>query len=257
MPRPHRRGSHSSDMLKPSVSIVQSEHNSDFSERRRRTLPYNLFQGSSNGISSRTPHQQPGFHPVGAYPVQQQQEQQQNSTQLRSVTYSMDLMSTTSRTGHFQGNLFPSPQPQQNIFQSSSHHTSHTAAAGDLLSMSRRAFESTSLNQNSFGGKKRSSTFTEDPRNDMNVDGMSFVGPQHNNLQQHNHFGANVVKTTTTAETPSIYGDRLYEASPTKLINNLSSSTGAYQGGQYEPYQQQRKIRRCHRPDSFEMMEDD
>lgn len=255
MPRPHRRGSHSSNMLRPSVSIIQSQHNADGSERRRISLPTpNLLQGmgsyhQNGGISMAAPQQQAGVHPNV-----QQLRQQQPQSQVHSVASAMDLISSSSQIGQSNGNRFP-PQHQNNLFQSSSHHTSHTAAAGDLLSMSRRALDPPTINQNSLGGKKRSSTMTDDPDgNDVNMNGSTFNGPQHDNL--HQSAGAHQVTTATPAETSPFHLNGFSVTGTTKLYNNVSTSTFASQGGMDESYQQHRTIRRCQRSDSFEMMDD-
>jgi len=189
------------------------------------------------------------------------QQQQHTNTQVRSVVSSMDLISASSLPGQFNGTFFPPPQQNNNLFKSSSHHTSHTAAAGDLLSMSRRALEPPSCHQNPLGGKKRSSTISEDPGNDVNMCGMSFVGPQHNNLQQqqqqqqHINNGAHHDVSATPTETSLFYNYGFNSSATTKLCNNVSSSTVASQGDAYESYQHHRTIRRCIR--HSEMMDED
>jgi len=256
MSRPQRRGSHSSNMLKPSVTIVQSEHNGDGSERRH-SLSCNSIMGgmsSQNGTSMVTqPQQQQSGSAHQPQQVQYPQQQLSHSnTQVRSVASCMDLMSTSpfSRT-------FFSPQQQRNLFKSSSHHTSHTAAAGDLLSMSRRALEPPSNLKESVSGKKRSSTNAEDPGNDAAMDGMSIAAPQSNNTQQQNNIQTQHVSATPT-DTSTFYNNGFNSTTATtKLCNTVSSSTFASQGGSDESYQQHRTIRRCQRSESFEMMEDD
>lgn len=248
-------------MLKPSVTVVQSQHNADGSERRISLPPNFMMHGiSGQNDTSMAPqqqqqHQQPGNNFVGA-PQAQHVQQQHTTTQVRSVASSMDL-STSSLSGQFNRTSFLPPQ-QKHLFQSSSHHTSHTAAAGDLLSMSRRAFEPPSIHQqNSLGGKKRSSTISEDPGHDVNMNGMSIVGPQQqNNLQQQQQ--NNIGMSATPTDTSSSYNNGFNSNATTKLCNNVSSSTFASQGDADESYQHHRTIRRrCQRPGSFEMMEDD
>lgn len=236
------------------MSIIQSQHNADGSERRRISLPLpNLLQGMGsyhqNGDNSMAaPQQQAGVHP------NMQHRQQQPQSQVHSVASAMDLISSSSQIGQTNGNRFP-PQQQNNLFQSSSHHTSHTAAAGDLLSMSRRALDPPTINQNSLGGKKRSSTMTDDPDgSDVNMNGSTFKGPQHDNL--HHSAGAHQVTTATPAETSPFHLNGFSVTGTTKLCNNVSTSTFASQGGMDESYQQHRTIRRCQRSDSFEMMDD-
>ena len=240
-------------MLKPSVTIVQSQHSADGSERRL-SLPHDFMvseTSSQNGTSiapQKKQQQQSGGAPHVQYALQPQQ--QHSNTQVRSVTSAMDLMSTSSLSSTF----FPPPQ-QTDLFKSSSHHTSHTAAAGDLLSMSRRAFEPPLGMQKSVSGKKRSSTITEDPGNDVRMDGMNFVGPQSITQQQNNVQTHHVFATPT--DTSTFHNNGFNSTATTKLCNIVSTSTFSSQGGADESYQQHRTIRRCQRPDSFEMMEDD
>ena len=251
MSRPQRRGSHSSNMLKPSVTIVQSQHSADGSERRL-SLPHNFMISETrgqNGTGTMAPQQkqqQSGCTPQAQYA--QQPQQQHSNTHVRSVTSAMDLMSTSSLSGTF----FRPPQ-QTDLFKSSSHHTSHTAAAGDLLSMSRRAFEPPSVVQKTVSGKKRSSTITDG--DDVKMDGMNFVGPQTNTQQQNNMQTHHVFATPT--DTSTFHNNGFNSTATTKLCSIVSTSTFASQGGADESYQQHRTIRRCQRPDSFEMMEDD
>mmetsp|Transcript_33233 Transcript_33233/g.67768 ORF Transcript_33233/g.67768 Transcript_33233/m.67768 type:complete len:252 (+) Transcript_33233:118-873(+) len=250
MSRPQRRGSHSSNMLKPSVTIVQSQHNADGSVRRR-SLPHHLMMGgisSQNGtsVAPQQQQQQSGYAPQSQH--LQQPQQQHSIAQVRSVTSSMDLISSSSLSGA------PFPPPQEKyLFKSSSHHTSHTAAAGDLLSMSRRAFAPPTNHQTSVGGKKRSSTISEDPGNDVNMDGMSCVGPQNNTNTQQN---IQTHVSVTPSDTSTLYSNGFNSTATTKLCNTVSTSTFASQGVADESYQQHRTIRRCQRSDSFEMMED-
>jgi len=240
-------------MLRPSVTVVQSQHNEDGSERRL-SLPSNLMMhgvSNQNGSRMAPQQQQPGYHFVGAPQAQSMQQQQYATTQVRSVVSSMDLISASSLPGQFNGTFSPPPQQKKNFFKSSSHHTSHTAAAGDLLSMSRRALEPPSSHQNSLGGKKRSSTISEDPGNDANMYGTNFVGQHQNNNGAHHDVSA------TPTETSLFYNYAFNSSATTKLCNNVSSSTFASQGGADESYQQHRTIRRCLRADNSEMMEDD
>ena len=256
MSRPQRRGSHSSNMLKPSVTIVQSQHSDDGSERRL-SLPHNFMIGETsrqNGTSmapQQKQQKQSGY--THQAPYAQQPQQQHSNTQVRSVASAMDLMSTSS----LPGTTFFQPPQQTNLFKSSSHHTSHTAAAGDLLSMSRRAFEPPSDLQKSVGGKKRSSTMTENPGIDANMDGMSCVGPQSNGTQQQNNMQMQHDVFATPTDTSTFHNNGSNSIATTKLCNIVSTSTFASQGGADDSYQQHRTIRRCQRSDSFEMMEDD
>lgn len=257
MSRPRqRRGSHSSNMLKPSVTIVQSQHSDDGSERRL-ILPHNFMIGETsrqNGTSmapQQKQQKQSGY--THQAPHAQQSQQQHSNIQVRSVASAMDLMSTSS----LPGTTFFQPPQQTNLFKSSSHHTSHTAAAGDLLSMSRRAFEPPSDLQKSVGGKKRSSTMTENPGNDVNMDGMGCVAPQTNGTQQQNNMQMQHDVFATPTDTSTFHNNGSNSIATTKLCNIVSTSTFATQGGADDSYQQHRTIRRCQRPDSFEMMEDD
>ena len=235
-------------MLKPSVTIVQSEHNADSSERRRFSLP-NQSTVDSNGQNNTNWATQliSQHHYVGSAPKGQfTQPQQHLSTQVRSFASSMDFTST-SLPGKSGGTLFP--PIQKDLFQASSHHTSHTAAAGDLLSMSRVAFEGPKMNQNSLGGKKRSVSIAGGRGDDVKMNEMS--KKQQNSGEAH-HVSANPTDTTL-----SFYNNGFNPLATTKLYNTVSSSTFVSQGGSDESYQQHRTIRRCQRSDSFEMMEDE
>ena len=149
-----RRGSQTSSMLKPTVSIVQGEMRQSDQEIQRTS-------NQQQPPSSPSPHnasmgynvtQSPQQHSMQWQRHQQQYNQQQanvthqrtNSTRHHSFASSMDLISpsslstsTTQAAQQHQQTL----QNNINLFKSSSHHTSHTAAAGDLLTMSRRALD--------------------------------------------------------------------------------------------------------------------
>ncbi|KAL3822368.1 hypothetical protein ACHAXA_001745 [Cyclostephanos tholiformis] len=178
--------------------------------------------------------------------AQAQHNFQRSDIRHYSFASSMDLISSTHASATAHVNEYQSPQSQplhSGLFLSSSHHTSHTAAAGDLLTMSRRALEPLQLN--SFT-KKRSFTTTAEAAATDNAGELNFIrsysvptqglynplNPTQQLIQQHIH--------------PSEHGNPIEKKE--LLIPNQSPSTS---------HQEHRTIRRCLRSDSFEMMEDD
>jgi hypothetical protein len=177
----------------------------------------------------------------------------------------MDLMLPSSfSTQPSHGNNLSS-FGKGSLFQSSSHNTSHTAAAGDLLSMSHRPMETSSKNAKEHA-KKRTASYSGRSHMEammMNSNINPFVMPQ----QQLNVFSWNAAAAAPGSQLPT----------PNNTVNTVSangsmlssSSTSASASGSWfsqqqeqqdrdsdESYQHHRTIRQCRRSDSYEMMDD-
>jgi hypothetical protein len=209
---------------------------------------------------------------------QPQHQQYQAFAQEANKRHSMDLITpratsfgytNTNNNGH---SSFPSLQ--NNLFQSSSHHTAHTAVAGDLLSMSRRALDYPPLPTTT---KKRSATMVDGMLCGSDVGDNSTSTPgRYNNNNQH----AMPQPTTPTPHNPqlnnghhnvqngsfipnlqdtSCFNYTQMQSTPTTTTTSTSVSSplvGVMGGNTDESYQNHRTIRRCLRSDSFEMMDD-
>ena len=214
-----------------------------------------------------------------------------------SFASSMDLISpavAASAPNNTNTSFFQKYQPQQNhLFKSSSHHTSHTAAAGDLLTMSRKALHPPPLNHSLT--KKRSSTdvdmtavavgsgssasrhpfpFTNLNRSNSQPSNAMQFKPQHQqvvNTQQGN-VPQHMMMPPMDPQGVQMVGGSFpmspqqqdYKAPPlfgtTQSVANISMSTIVTTSGDNsdESYSQHRARRICRRSDSFEMdaMED-
>ena len=276
-----RRGSQTSIML------TQEEKNNAMpqsDQERRRSMN----QDMSNGGGLISPNQQyPPQQVAQPLPMEQQfqnaqqqghivqpqnsiqwqqQQQQQNQPNFsyqqrnRSGSFAIDLISstTTSQVAPCHNN-----QTLQNfnLFKSSSHRTSHTAAAGDLLTMSHRALDpppqQSSSNGLIVGTKKRSSTGSSD----FNfVNRRTSSGGSHQQQQQH--------YINTTPQHSSIMqvgvGDAKFpnnndmNQDTTSAVKNTAYVSASTMGGDdaYNDDSEHRTIRQCRRSDSFEMMDD-
>mmetsp|Transcript_40385 Transcript_40385/g.84493 ORF Transcript_40385/g.84493 Transcript_40385/m.84493 type:complete len:285 (+) Transcript_40385:1-855(+) len=281
-----RRGSHSANMLKPTVAVVQEQQqqrHSDDGETRRASDP--IFPGMVNGRVSpfQRPPQAQHAQPAAAAPPRndmrsmQWQPQTQHQSALgqqvsnrHSFASSMDLMSTYTPPSSW---ISTSQPIQSNLFTSSSHHTSHTAAAGDLLTMSRRAFDppQPKPNQNNIFAKKRSAAES----NGNNTSQINFTNTNGNGsnpqLIGQNHTTAAHPRQQVNAPQHSITFDQIRVPAQNIqggfYLNNNSSSTFGAAGkvssstvdtmaDSEDSHQHHRTIRRCRRSDSFEMMED-
>ena len=263
-----RRGSQTSSMLKPTISIVQGEMRQSDQEIQRTSLqqpPPSPLHASMGYNVTQSPQ-----HSMQWQQHQQQYNQQQanvthqrtNSTRHHSFASSMDLISpsslstsTTQAAQQHQQTL----QNNINLFKSSSHHTSHTAAAGDLLTMSRRALDPPpSQDGNSGMNKKRSSTGTiigvsAAPMNQFNfMNGTSSDNTWGGQMQQQHQQQSFPQHQQPLMHTP--------QQRNSSCVPSSSSTFGTAGMGDdndnAESYNQHRTIRRCRRSDSFEMMED-
>lgn len=236
---------------------------SDVSGTNRPTNEPGLHQSMPRGtvgVSSCPPMGlDQSVHCVAAQPRHNSQ-----GTDIRQYSFasSMDLITSTptSTTVNVDLHLYQSTQSQhlhRNLFRSSSHHTSHTAGAGDLLTMSRRALDPP---QSDCFQKKRS-VATADATD--NASQLSFIrrssvptlglynplNPMQQEIQQNipasHHKNPHEQKELFTPN---------QSRSASSSIEWASSSTD-YEGmGKSD--QGHRTIRRCRRSDSFEMMED-
>mmetsp|Transcript_23199 Transcript_23199/g.42661 ORF Transcript_23199/g.42661 Transcript_23199/m.42661 type:complete len:264 (-) Transcript_23199:291-1082(-) len=260
-----RTGSHSGDMRRSSEpNIPRGMINGAFAARQQ---PPQAPVGQAQNIQAVAPQ------PQNTMQWRHQQQQafgQQASTRHRSFAYSMDLISPTTSTSHASANGTSTFQPvQSHLFRSSSHHTSHTAAAGDLLTMSRRALEPSPPNQLHPMLRKRSST-EANGSNTSQSNGMSMNGNNSQILGQHHASATNPQQQALVpqhlqsmeqvgglfpnTQDKSFFGNQASAAF--QATASVSSSTVGTAGDNDESHQHHRTIRRCRRSDSSEMMED-
>lgn len=191
-------------------------------------------------------------------PRQQQQNQPNFSYQQRnrSGSFAIDLISstTTSQVAPYQNNQ---TLQNLNLFKSSSHRTSHTAAAGDLLTMSHRALDppqQSSSNGLIVGTKKRSSTGSSDfnfanrrTSSGGNQQQQHYINttPQHSSIMQVGVGDAKFPNNDMNQDT-------------TSAMKNTACVSASTMGGDdaYNNDSEHRTIRQCRRSDSFEMMDD-
>ncbi|KAL7525454.1 hypothetical protein ACHAWF_001366 [Thalassiosira exigua] len=263
-----RRGSHSEKMLKPTIAVVQGQRQEGFYQgiRRHEQIMDGRF------VAPQQPPQVPVpgavAHAQNSVRWQNQQQQSSGRTAVRhhSFASSMDLMTPSNQT--FGDNFKSSSQPlQSSLFKSSSHHTSHTAVAGDLLTMSRRALEAPPPNQNNFMAKKRSAPMVTDNTGHSNVStngAYPTLGQQQSNraspqprfcTPQHSDTMGQVGNLSSGPLYKPPFADQAASALPFPA-SYVSSSTIGSAGDSEEAYQHHRAVRRCRRSDSFEMMED-
>lgn len=212
-------------------------------------------------------------------------QQKQASTRHHLYASSMDLISTTVSTATTHATGTSAFQPlQSQLFSSSSHHTSHTAAAGDLLTMSRRALDSQphgqadamlkrrledgSVGQPQNRGGGHTSTMSE-AASGKHSSHSTFVGLYGNHSESRGQHHANATHPEQQVRAPQhshptehaggvvlpkTQGKAFYpDTSFFDAVATSSSVVGA--AGDYT-HQHHRTIRRCRRSDSFEMMED-
>ena len=269
-----RSGSLSAKMLTPTVAALQGEKNeqTDFAGIRRTNEP-SIHQNMTNGQGQNVQHvpAQPQHH---IYWKLQQDASSAHQTDIRHYSFasSMDLISSTAASvAYAHGNSYQPThsQPLQNdLFKSSSHHTSHTAAAGDLLTMSRRALDPPAPNQVDFFTKKRSVTMADARDNSSqlnfkNSPARSYSVPAQglsnllNPLQQQNQYQLymHAPQHINPLEQKGVFFPN-QSRSGSSSVERASSSMVHDLGGVDESHQEHRTIRRCRRSDSFEMMED-
>eukprot|EP00584_Thalassiosira_punctigera_P024927 CAMPEP_0172557352 /NCGR_PEP_ID=MMETSP1067-20121228/72756_1 /TAXON_ID=265564 ORGANISM="Thalassiosira punctigera, Strain Tpunct2005C2" /NCGR_SAMPLE_ID=MMETSP1067 /ASSEMBLY_ACC=CAM_ASM_000444 /LENGTH=274 /DNA_ID=CAMNT_0013346413 /DNA_START=159 /DNA_END=983 /DNA_ORIENTATION=+ len=273
-------------MLKPTVAVVQGQQqeSSAYVGRDVRRASEPNFNGMVNGVFSalnRQPQAQ-NTQPAASQPQnnmqwQHQQQQtglgQQAGARHLSFASSMDLISPASNP-HFSGNSTSQPL-QSNLFRSSSHHTSHTAAAGDLLTMSRRALAPSQPQPNKSHAiaKKRSATLAD--ANSSYISQVSFTSTNTNgvnpqiagqiracaNPRQQFHspqhsFSIEQLGVNPNSNSQDDFCLNNQASSAFDAAVNVSSSTVSTFADKDESHQHHRTIRRCRRSDSFEMMED-
>lgn len=192
-------------------------------------------------------------------PRRQHQQDRSNAQEVSKI-HSMDLISLGSTS---IGHTYPN-----NLFSSSSDRTAHTAAAGDLLSMSYCALDTPlSSNPSNTPNKKRSATMVDGMYGSDVGRGTSTPG-RYKNRSIMNH----AVPLTTThiphshtshhlqngAFIPN-HEDTSYFNNSTQSQSTLTSSplASTMDGSNDESYSNHRTTRQCLRSDSFEMMMDD
>ena len=238
--QPRRRGSCSADMLESTMnemnggSVPQQPMNQGSVSMDCGGRHEHVQTAQTHPFAAASQHQMqsvtPKFRqqPFGQIPAAQQQPQQQHST-----ISAMDLMAlstvTKPQTSNNQHSTF-------GMFKSSSHHTSHTAAAGDLLSMTldnpfARAKEQNKRRAASYGGRPYENIM---PQPSMGAFGPTQPAPQTAWPQQLNYTMLNQVSTGS--------------ASPSHSQQQLQNNE--------EANQNERNKKRCRRSDSFEMMDE-
>jgi hypothetical protein len=251
-PSLHRGCSRSVKMLTPNGAPWELP---DLSGINRPTNEPGLNQSMPRGTTG----QAQSVQCVAAQPQQYSQE-----TDIRHYSFasSMDLISSTPAyaTACVDPYSYQSMQSQNlhsNLFKSSSHRTSHTAAAGDLLTMSRRALDPPQLNCS----PKKRSVATADATD--NASQLNFIrspsaptqglynplNPTQQQIQQHipaSHYSNPLKQNEMLIPNQS--------QSASSSIEWASASTD--HEGMEKSHQEHRTIRRCRRSDSFEMMED-
>ena len=269
-----RRGSHSAKMLTPTVAALPGEKNEQTNITGvRRANELSIHHNATNGQGQNVQHvpAQPQHH---IYWKHQQDASSANQTDIRHYSFasSMDLISSTAASvAYAHGNSYQptQSQPLQNdLFKSSSHHTSHTAAAGDLLTMSRRALDPPALKQMDFFTKKRSVTMADATDNSSQLNfkkspARSYSVPAQglsnllNPLQQQNQYQLymHAPQHINPLEPKGVFFPN-QSRSGSSSVEQASSSMVHDLGGVDESHQEHRTIRRCCRSDSFEMMED-
>ena len=277
----HRRGSYSVDMLPSTMNEINGN---------QQTAPVAMCINGANASVPAYNHShahasQP--HPFAAAAPQQQQlpqvpaqfgvphQVQQNPAQRQSfgrppansaqhkqhsVLTSMDLVLPSSFSHQPHANQRVSFD-KNSLFKSSSHHTSHTAAAGDLLSMSRtRDTESPSGREQM---KKRTASYGDYSHMDMDASMSNQFGVPQQQQQQRNVFLMGTGTPSAAGAQPFHPRSFVSQVSEASIFQNVSS--GASVGSVYshqqqehdgDSYQHHTNKRRCLRSSSFDMMDD-
>jgi len=245
----HNRETHDCDMQRPTRTQETMSVDAD------NTL--NSHSCVVNGVVNATVHagsfpasyqhgapQQQFGHNVSAAASHQTQRQQMQ----RSVSSAMDLMSSSpfNRQSSSANN-----NTMSGMFQLSSHHTSHTAQAGDLLSMSR-TMDTPSSAAKEFSKKRTASYGGQSFRDTMMQGGINTYGvlKQQQQQQQQN--------PSAQAMWTNPYQQTNYITTSQVSIGSVSHHTSVQTPHQdtAESYENQNSKRRCCRSDSFEMMDD-
>eukprot|EP00581_Thalassiosira_minuscula_P017441 CAMPEP_0183730884 /NCGR_PEP_ID=MMETSP0737-20130205/33767_1 /TAXON_ID=385413 /ORGANISM="Thalassiosira miniscula, Strain CCMP1093" /LENGTH=261 /DNA_ID=CAMNT_0025963475 /DNA_START=198 /DNA_END=983 /DNA_ORIENTATION=- len=260
-------------MLKQTVAVVQGQQHQQESGDIRRLSEPNLTLGLTNG-SIAAPQQPPqalvgqsqgisagAFQPQNNTASQPQQHQgfgQQANVRHHSFASSMDLISTNHPTSQINGASNFQPF-QDHLFKSSSHHTSHTAAAGDLLTMSRRSLCPPPPDKSNGMIKKRSSTMVD--TNSIRPSQSSVVTMNgFNSRGRHNSGATNPQQQVPQFPSMKQIGGFFPSTQEKSLFNyprsSVSSSTVGTMGDEDDSYHHHRTIRRCIRSESVDMMDD-
>ncbi|KAL7511408.1 hypothetical protein ACHAXN_008606 [Cyclotella atomus] len=244
----HRRGSCSADMLQSSINEMQGNGNDiqTHQSMNEDTSMDDAHASAPHPLAAARQQQPMQFgavqaqHPFAQMPPARPQQQHQHGNH-RSYLSSMDLMTASSFNRPPHGNTNSS----FGMFKSSSHHTSHTAAAGDLLSMSRN-MDTPAISKEqkkrtaSYGGKSYSDSMAQSA--------MQFKAQQHQQLNPAAMWSQPTSTTRNTATTVSAgHFNNGTTAQPTSYQQQLQNNQ--------ESYEYQNNKRRCQRADSFEMMD--
>lgn len=181
---------------------------------------------------------------------------QQQAPLHRSALSSMDLSLPSAFSTHSH-NSHRVSFDKNSLFMASSHHTSHTAAAGDLLSMSRSTPDTSTSNAKE--QKKRAASYSG--QSDMMMQGINV-----------NQFGAQqqqqpVFSMSVVAPTPGSHQFmHSNQVSAGSLFSTFSTNASTAGSVYSQPQQQQQEYdgsyqyhinkRTCRRSSSFDMMDD-
>lgn len=209
------------------------------------TIPARVLPAAHQQQQSQTqfiaPLQQVGNNMLAAPAPYQTQPQQMQ----RSVSSAMDLMSSSPFNKQSSS---ANHNAMFGMFQSSSHHTSHIAQAGDLLSMSRST-DAPSLMVKEFSKKRTASYGGQTFRGTMMQDGINTFGVLQERQQQNP--SAQAMWTNPSQQTNYIMTNQVSigSVSPHANVQSLRQDTA-------ESYQNHNTKRRCYRSDSYEMTDD-
>mmetsp|Transcript_9380 Transcript_9380/g.20188 ORF Transcript_9380/g.20188 Transcript_9380/m.20188 type:complete len:256 (+) Transcript_9380:151-918(+) len=232
---------------------------------------------------------------MGAFTTSQPQQHRVTAPPDLNISFvaptTPNFVSRSNTTGHYQSlassmdlmtpqGIAPPPQAQglytshSHLFKSSSHHTSYSAAAGDLLTMSRRAFNPDQQSDQ----KKRHAAAADwnDGQTNVNAnsnyfgivplpDGNKFNGDckscqnqEQGTFHPWHSMDMSDPKQSPLFNTQSHHETALFVA---PVSTDGSTSTSSTMGGMSpsagndDLYQCHRTTRRCRRSDSFEMMD--
>ncbi len=227
---------------------------------------------------------------MGAFTTSQPQQHRVTAPPDLNVSFAAsttsNIVSRSNTIGHYQSfassmdlmtphGFAPQPQSQgfssshSHLFKSSSHHTSYSAAAGDLLTMSRRAFDPVQQSDQ----KKRNAETTDGNDGQTNVTaychhfgivpqpgGNKFNGDCNSGQNQQNgNFRKLQSMVMNDPKQPPLFNiqshnETTLNAAPVST-DGSTSTTSTTAGGNEDSCQYHRTIRRCRRSDSFEMMD--
>ena len=238
----HRRGASSADMPEPEIHAIHEPNSSTNQQMNQVTMP---IEDSNHHQLSVAPHKQYHIHLAAPHAQQQLVNQQQLK---HSYLSSMDLMSSSSS---FKQSAQGNNTIALGMFKSSSHHTSHAAVAGDLLSMSRTMDSPSSSEEQN---KKRAASYGWTTFSDMMMlSSNNTFGAQQQQQQEQQHTTASVMWNLSPQ--PTFSANQASAGSFIGASNPASNFPQQLQDNE-ESHQSYMNKRRRRRSDSFEMMDD-